>query len=201
MVFSEIEHEVFNCNYKLVEKVIKKYRLSSQDEYDDLFQEGCFGLLKAICKYKGEKNTKFTTFAFTCIDNEIRMYLRRRKRFFRDVCGTLEEAADNDIGEYSYRYSTAYQLYASDDFNPELSLDEKEEKRCLKKVLAALPENEKDLLFSFFGIGGRAKMKQAEIAEKYNISQGRVSMKIKRILSHLQEELICSGYIDKKLMS
>lgn len=46
-------------------------------DYEDVFQEGCIGLLKAIRSYKPDKEIKFSTYAGKCITNEILMYLRR----------------------------------------------------------------------------------------------------------------------------
>ncbi|MBO8168686.1 MAG: sigma-70 family RNA polymerase sigma factor [Thermoanaerobacteraceae bacterium] len=189
MALTEKERELFYNNYDLVRKVIKKYRLNSADEYDDLFQEGCFGLLKAICKYKNDRNTKFSTFAYKCIDNEIRMYLRRRKRFFRDVCMRLEDEFEVDSNGSHNKSISVCDRVSGDDYNPEELFSSKEEKECLRKILAGLSEMEKDILFSFYGIGGREKLKQVEIAEKYNITQGRISIKIKKIITQLQNEL------------
>lgn len=50
---------------KIAEQFYKK--LSYRYEYDDLFQAGCVGLMKAIKKFDGSKNFKFSTFAYTTI--------------------------------------------------------------------------------------------------------------------------------------
>lgn len=46
-------------------------------DYEDIFQEGCIGLLKAVRSFKPDKGIKFSTYAGRCITNEILMHLRR----------------------------------------------------------------------------------------------------------------------------
>lgn len=50
-------------------------------EIEDFFQEGCIGLMKALDKFDPAKGVKFSTFAGTCIRNEILMYIRKQSRF------------------------------------------------------------------------------------------------------------------------
>lgn len=47
--------------------------------YEDLFQEGSIGLIKAIRTFSDNKNTSFSSYATTCIRNEIRAYIIRNK--------------------------------------------------------------------------------------------------------------------------
>ena len=44
---SEAKNELINQNYPLIKSVIKRYRNKGVD-YDDLFQLGCVGFVKAI---------------------------------------------------------------------------------------------------------------------------------------------------------
>ena len=61
-------------NMGLVGKVIKDkvrdVRRIGIFEYDDLFQIGCIGLIKAVDAYKPGK-AQFSTYAYVCIRNEI----------------------------------------------------------------------------------------------------------------------------------
>ena len=59
-------------NLKLVNFVAKKY--IGKIEYDDLFQIGCLGLVKAANKYDGR--CEFSTYAVPMIDGEIKRYFR-----------------------------------------------------------------------------------------------------------------------------
>ncbi|NMB41558.1 MAG: sigma-70 family RNA polymerase sigma factor [Firmicutes bacterium] len=64
-------------NLPLVHAICKRYYYLKIVDYDDLFQEGCIGLLKALGKYNPGKGIKFSTYAVPYILGEIRSCLRR----------------------------------------------------------------------------------------------------------------------------
>ena len=45
-------------------------------DFDDIYQIGCVGLLKAAEKYNETLGYKFSTYAFNVISGEIKMFLR-----------------------------------------------------------------------------------------------------------------------------
>lgn len=63
------------ANLRLVLSVIQKY-IHAKNSYDDLFQVGCIGLIKAIDNFNPDFNVKFSTYAVPMIIGEIRRYLR-----------------------------------------------------------------------------------------------------------------------------
>lgn len=63
------------ANMRLVLSVIQKY-IHAKNSYDDLFQVGCIGLIKAIDNFNPNFNVKFSTYAVPMIIGEIRRYLR-----------------------------------------------------------------------------------------------------------------------------
>lgn len=185
MALSNRDIELFNANNKIVDSVVKKYNLASRDEYDDLYQEGCMGLLKAINKFQDNRNAKFSTFAYICIDNEIKMYLRRRKRFFRDVVLHLEEEFETSTTDNF----NSYDIMCSDEYNPEELYCNKEELELIKNTLISLNDFDKDMLFSYYGIGGKEKVNQSELARKYKVSQGLICRRIKSIIGNMQKKM------------
>ena len=62
-------------NVALVKFVVKRF-LGRGVEYDDLFQFGCMGLLKAIDRFDPSFQAQFSTYAVPVIMGEIRRYLR-----------------------------------------------------------------------------------------------------------------------------
>lgn len=60
--------ELITDNQNLIYSIVHKFRSS---DYDDLFQAGCLGLIKAYNSFKSEYNTKFTTYAYQFIVGEI----------------------------------------------------------------------------------------------------------------------------------
>lgn len=62
-------------NLPLVKYIVRRF-LGRGKEYDDLFQTGCVGLVKAIQKFDCTLNVRFSTYAVPLIMGEIRRFLR-----------------------------------------------------------------------------------------------------------------------------
>ena len=61
---------------QLVRRVIRPYYLQGGD-YDDLYQEGMVGLLRAVRRYDPERGAGFEAFASVCIRRQVIDALRR----------------------------------------------------------------------------------------------------------------------------
>ena len=72
---AQAREELVNENIALVKFIVKRF-LDRGAEYDDLFQYGCLGLLKAIDRFDPEYQVQFSTYAVPVIMGEIRRYLR-----------------------------------------------------------------------------------------------------------------------------
>lgn len=62
-------------NSPLIKSILRRYR-NKGVEYDDLYQLGCIGLLKAIYNFNSEFSVRFSTYAVPMIAGEIKRYLR-----------------------------------------------------------------------------------------------------------------------------
>lgn len=69
------KEKLITVNSPLIKSVIKRY-LNKGIEYDDLFQLGALGFVKAIKNYDSSFNVKFTTYAVPMIAGEIKRFLR-----------------------------------------------------------------------------------------------------------------------------
>ena len=65
--------KVVNYHLPLCHALCRRYPLDLI-EYDDIFQEGCLGLLKALHNYNPDRETKFSTYAVPFILGEIRSF-------------------------------------------------------------------------------------------------------------------------------
>lgn len=63
------------CNMALVRSIVKKY-LNRGAEYDDLYQIGSMGLVKAIKNFDAGFDVRFSTYAVPMIAGEIKRFLR-----------------------------------------------------------------------------------------------------------------------------
>lgn len=66
---------VYEANLGLIYMVLERFKNSSY-EYEDLFQVGSIGLLKAIDKFDFTFNVRFSTYAVPMIIGEIKKFLR-----------------------------------------------------------------------------------------------------------------------------
>ncbi len=62
-------------NAALVKSIVKKFT-NRGTEYDDLYQIGCLGLVKAIRNFDSAYNVRFSTYAVPMIAGEIKRFLR-----------------------------------------------------------------------------------------------------------------------------
>lgn len=69
------EETLVQRNLALVKSIVKKY-LGRGVEYDDLFQLGCMGLVKAIQHFNTDFDVRFSTYAVPMIAGEIKRFLR-----------------------------------------------------------------------------------------------------------------------------
>ena len=75
------KQDLIENNYGLVHSCANKFR-GRGVEYDDLFQAGCIGLIKAADKFDSSRGFAFSTYAVPVILGEIKRIFRvwRRKR-------------------------------------------------------------------------------------------------------------------------
>ena len=71
----QVREALVTQNIALVKFIVRRF-LGRGVEYDDLFQFGCIGLLKAIDRFDPAFNVQFSTYAVPVIMGEIRRYLR-----------------------------------------------------------------------------------------------------------------------------
>ena len=66
-------------NLRLVAHIAKKYYAAPCDQ-EDLISIGTIGLIKAVSTFDYTRSARFSTYAARCIENEIRMQLRRCRK-------------------------------------------------------------------------------------------------------------------------
>ena len=69
------KEKLISINSPLIKSIVKRY-LNKGIEYDDLYQLGAMGFVKAINNYDATFNVKFTTYAVPMIAGEIKRFLR-----------------------------------------------------------------------------------------------------------------------------
>ena len=163
-------------NLRLVAHVAKKY-YTTPDKQDDFISIGTIGLIKAVDTYDPARTVRFASYASQCIQNELRMHLRRVRR----EAGTLslQEPLEGENG----------MLTLADTLPDEAVMEEDCERRDaaarLRTLVEQLPERERRLLTLRYGLGGAAPLTQQEVAARFGISRSYVSRLEKRALTEL----------------
>ena len=162
-------------NLRLVAHIAKKYQ-NVEEDMEDLISIGCIGLIKAVNSFDSGKG-RLATYACRCIDNELLMMLRSRKKLSREVSLYEPIGQDKDVIEDKQK-----------DLVEDLELD-----RNIRRLFLALDhcltEREYRILVMRYGILGCKEHTQQEVGDVLGISRSYVSRMEKRALHKLAEAL------------
>lgn len=184
----EAKRELILRNMRLVAHVAKKYQNSDED-MEDLISIGTIGLIKAISTYKEEYGNRLATYAARCIDNEMLMHFRAKKKKSREVSLYEPIGTDKEGNQINL-----LDVVESDE--PDV-VELLEMDRRTAKLLELLPEilgeREYFIIEKRYGLYGAKPMTQREIAAALSISRSYVSRIEKRALEKLRKSLIECG--------
>ena len=177
------KNELIEHNLRLVAHIIKKY-YSNSVQQDDLISIGTIGLIKAVNTFDPDKGTRLATYAARCIENEILMQFRARKKTAQDI--SVNEPIDTD--------SEGNPLTLMDIISTEDEIVEDIYKMTMLKKLSREIEKmkdprEKSIIMMRYGLDGQKPMTQLEVSKKLNISRSYVSRIEKRALKELRKAL------------
>lgn len=168
-------------NLRLVAHVAKKY-MGAGEDMEDLISIGTIGLIKAISTFRQEKGNRLGTYAAKCIDNELLMMFRARKKSTREISlyepiGTDKEG--NEINLLDVCVQEQIDIVEQLDNN---------EKICKLSILIdkVLDDREKEIIQLRYGLGREKEMTQREIGKMQGISRSYVSRIEKRALEKLK---------------
>ncbi len=169
-------------NLRLVAHIVKKYQ-GTGEETEDLISIGTIGLIKAVTTFDSGKGSRLATYAARCVENELLMYFRSKKKTARetsyyDPIGTDKEGNEIhllDIMESSER--DAFSRVC-------LKEDSRKLYALLKKILT---ERERTVLVMRYGLYNGREYTQREVAAKLGISRSYISRIEKNALLKLRE--------------
>lgn len=169
-------------NMRLVAHVTKKYENAGED-MEDLISIGTIGLIKAVSTFQEDHGSKLATYAARCIENELLMYFRSRKKCSREV--SLYEPIGTDKEGNQIQL---VDLLEVDDKDVVEQMELRRQILMLYKLISyALDERERQILQLRYGLNNRASVTQREIADRLHISRSYVSRIEKKALGKLRE--------------
>ncbi len=177
----EAREKLILHNLRLVSHIVRKYYGTAKNQ-EDLMSIGTIGLVKAVDTFNPENGARFATYAAKCIQNEILMHFRARKKLSAEV--SINETIDVDRDGNPLTYMDV--IATEDNIEEELDVQAKSEtvRRLLDNVL---DERARQIILLRYGLSGEAPRTQREVANMLGISRSYVSRIEKSALDTLRE--------------
>ena len=168
-------------NLRLVAHIAKKYQ-NVDEEMEDMISIGTIGLIKAIDSFDAGKG-KLSTYASRCIDNELLMFLRAKKKTSREVSLYEPIGTDREGNEINLLDIIEQdQVDVIDRMEAEDKLS-----RLSGLIHDTLNDREREIITLRYGLTNEYEVTQREIGRKLGISRSYVSRIEKRALEKLRE--------------
>lgn len=164
----------FNDHINLIHLTLNHYFNMSKPnpDYDDYFQIGAIGLIKAINSFDESKALQFSTFAIACINNEVLSYIRKNNR-------KCAKPTIPDVSFESSDFSPEYYLPSQDD-----TIEEYSKKEIIDKFNSLSFPN-KDLYVDWLN-----GMTNKQLSIKYKKSITSINNNIKKITNYLRRTIL-----------
>ena len=176
----DARNELIEHNLRLVSHIIKKY-YSNYDEQEDLISIGTIGLIKAIDSFDVDKGIRLATYAARCVENEILMFYRNKKKDGNII--SVNEPIDTDSEGNPL---TLIDIISIDDTICD-DIDLKNKSRQLYDYIDAMEsERDRQIIILRYGLYNQKEMTQNEIAKALGISRSYVSRIEKRVIEELR---------------
>lgn len=171
-------------NMRLVAHIAKKYQ-NAEEDMEELISIGTIGLIKAVNTFQNNRGSRLGTYAARCIENELLMYFRSRKKLSREVSlyepiGTDKEG--NQIRLLDIVESTEPELPDTVEFRKNFI-------RLYQLFPKVLSRREQYILCHRYGLYNSMPLTQREIAATLGISRSYVSRIEKRAIEKMRQHL------------
>lgn len=178
----EARDKLIEHNLRLVAHIAKKYSGAVSDS-EDLISIGTIGLIKGITSFDPSKGTRLATYAARCVENEILMLMRSKKKTqgevsLNDPIGTDKEG--NQIYLIDVMKSDGGEIF--DEIQNKDHI-----KQLYKNIKTELTERERLIIKLRYGLNDGKIYTQHEIADRLGISRSYVSRIEKKAIRKLRK--------------
>ncbi len=161
---------LINHNLRLVAHIVKKF--NNTMEADDLISVGTIGLIKAVDSFDPNKGALLSTYASSCIQNEILMLLRSNKKHKDTV--SLSAVCKGKEGDEETTLEGVVGVVLDDEI-----IDTVENNFMMDKVYKAmencLSDVERAVIKYRFGLDNQKPLAQREVAAILGLSRSYIS--------------------------
>lgn len=171
-----IEH-----NLRLVAHIVKKFYDTNQSQ-DELISTGTLGLIKAVSSFDYKKGSKFSSYASRCIENEILMAFRSRKKSSNEI--SIYDPVDTDKDGNSLTLIDIMEDETDTEKKAEFNIQSGKLQEIMKNCL---DEREFNIIKLRYGLENCREMPQREVAKILGISRSYVSRIEKKALKKLKD--------------
>ncbi|MEG1848288.1 MAG: RNA polymerase sporulation sigma factor SigK [Lachnospiraceae bacterium] len=179
----EAKQVLIERNLRLVAHIAKKYGNTDED-MEDLISIGTIGLIKAVNTFDASKGNRLVTYAARCIDNELLMKLRAKKKTSREVSLYEPIGTDREGNEISLLdIIEQEQIDVVDRMELEANI-----KRLSEVIGTLLTDREREIIGMRYGLVTGEEITQRKIGEMLHISRSYVSRIEKKALEKLRAE-------------
>ena len=165
---SQARNTLIVRNLRLVVYIAKKFE-STGIGTEDLVSIGTIGLIKAVNTFCPDKNIKLATYASRCIENEILMHFRAKRRRAQDVSFSEPIDTDRDGNPLTYEDIISTDENMAEDLDRRMLAD-----RALSYINTILSTRERQVVYLRYGLSGKKPKTQKETAAMLGISRSYV---------------------------
>ncbi|SPF37653.1 RNA polymerase sigma-28 factor [Candidatus Desulfosporosinus infrequens] len=170
-------------NLRLVAHLVKKYD-GTEEDVEDLISIGTIGLIKGINTFDPSKGIKLASYAGRCIENEILMYFRAKRKSKGEISIYDPIGMDKEGNAISL-----IEVLVSNEEDISLKIINESERKALFELIKKLNHKEKLVIQLRYGLMNSQKRTQLEIAKIMDISRSYVSRIEKKALQKLMEDM------------
>ena len=172
--------KIIEHNLRLVSHIIRKY-YSSYEYPDELLSVGSLGLIKAVDSFKPTFGTRFATYAAKCVQNEILMFFRSKKKRGIEISINDQIDVDKDGNPLTYLDIISQNESIENDLDLKVHIE-----RLRLLVDTILLPREKEIIILRYGLKGYQPRTQREVARYLGISRSYVSRIEKKALEKIK---------------
>ncbi|MBR6504457.1 MAG: sigma-70 family RNA polymerase sigma factor [Clostridia bacterium] len=178
---SEKEQQVL-YNEALLHYTVQKWGIMpNSNDYEDIVSVGKIGLIKASITFDKTTGNAFSTYASKCINNEIWMYLKKNKKYTKNISINAPILIDEEGRE-----TTLEDLLEDEKANPVEKITNKEQFiKVIEVVLNYL--HGKNRLIMLYRIGD---LTQKHVSELLNTSRSNIGMMQEKLMLRVRNAII-----------